>query len=78
MWGKDSERGQIRNVILRNIAVAQSIYNPGYSPSLIGGYDSAHTAENILFDNLTLNSVKVTDADQLELYIKQAKDIKFK
>ena len=78
MWGKDSERGQIRNVILRNIAVTQSIYNSGYSMSLIGGYDSTHTAENILFDNFTLNGVKVTNPDQLELYMKQAKDIKFK
>jgi len=78
MWGKDSERGQLRNVIFRNIDVTQSIYNSGYSMSLIGGYDSTHTAENILFDNFRLNEVKVTNADQLELYVKQAKDIKFK
>ena len=78
MWGKDSVRGQIRNVVLRNIAVTQSIYNSGYSMSLIGGYDSAHTVENVLFDNFMLNGVKVTNPDQLELYMKQAKDIKFK
>jgi hypothetical protein len=68
----------IRNIVFRNIDVTQSIYNPGYSMSLIGGYDSQHTAENIIFDNFRLNGVKVTNADQLELYIKQAKDIRFK
>jgi hypothetical protein len=78
MWGKDTERGQVRNVTFRNIDITQSIYNPGYSMSLIGGYDSTHTAENIVFDNFRLNGVKVTNADQLELYVKQAKNIQFK
>jgi polygalacturonase len=78
MWGKDAERGQIKNVILRNIDVTQSIYNAGYSMSLIGGYDANHTAENILFDNFRLNGEKVTNADQLELYLKQAKNVSFK
>lgn len=78
MWGKDLERGQLRNVIFRNVDVTQSIYNSGYSMSLIGGYDATHTAENILFENFSLNGEKVTNADQLELYVKQAKDIKFK
>jgi hypothetical protein len=77
MWGKDAERGQIRNVVFRDIEVTQSIYNSGYSMSLIGGYDSTHTAENILFENFRLNGKKITNADQLELYVKQAKDIKF-
>jgi Glycosyl hydrolases family 28 len=78
MWGKDSQRGQLRNVIFRNVDVTQSIYNSGYSMSLIGGYDSTHTAENILFENFRLNGMKVTNADQLELYCKQTTDIKFK
>jgi hypothetical protein len=46
--------------------------------SLIGGYDATHTAENILFDNFRINGLKVTNADQLELYVKQAKEIQFK
>jgi len=78
MWGKDPQRGQLRNVIFRNIDVTQSIYNSGYSMSLIGGYDATHTAENILFENFRLNGTKVTNADQLELYVKQAGNISFK
>jgi hypothetical protein len=78
MWGKDAERGQIRNVIFRNIDVTQSIYNTGYSISLIGGYDATHIAENILFENFRLNGVKVNNADQLELYVKQASNITYK
>lgn len=78
MWGKDAERGQIRNVTFRNIDVAISQYNPGYSPSLIGGYDAAHTVENVTFENFRLNGKAVTSADELDLYLKQAKKIVFK
>jgi hypothetical protein len=78
MWGKDNERGQVRNVTFRNIDVSLSIFNPGYSVSLIGGYDANHTIENVTFDNFRLNGVKVTDADQLDLYMKQASGVSFK
>lgn len=39
---KDEERGQIRDVVLRNIDVTVSQFNPGYSISTIGGYDAKH------------------------------------
>jgi hypothetical protein len=58
--------------------VSLSIYNPGYSCSLIGGYDAEHTVENVLFDNFPVNGVKVLDPDQMDLYCKQAKNIKFR
>jgi len=75
---KDNERGQVRDIVLRNIDVAVSPYNPGYSVSTIGGFDEKHTIENVLFDNVRLNGVKVVNADQLDLYLKQAFHIKFK
>lgn len=52
-WSKDAERGQIRNVTLRNIEVAISVFNPGYSCSLIGGFDAQHTVEHVLFDSMS-------------------------
>jgi hypothetical protein len=77
-FGRDDRRGQIRNVTFRNIDVTVSRYNPGYSISLIGGLDADHTVENVLFDNFRLNGVKVTNADQLDLFIKQAREIEFR
>ena len=74
----DKQRGQIRNVVFRNIDVSVSKFNPGYSISLIGGYNAEHTVEHVLFDDFRLNDEKVSNADQLDLYIKQASDIEFK
>jgi hypothetical protein len=78
MWGKDAERGQIRNVTFRNIDVTLTQFNPGYSMSLIGGYDANHTAENIKFENFKVDGKVVTSADELDLYCKQTKNITFK
>lgn len=78
MWGKDTERGKVRNVIFRNIDVDMTIFNPGYSMSLIGGYDANHTIENVTFDNFKVQGVKMMNADQLDLYTKQTFGLKFK
>ncbi|MFN8254400.1 MAG: glycosyl hydrolase family 28 protein [Bacteroidales bacterium] len=78
MWGKDAERGQIRNITFRNINIDQTIYNPGYSMSLIGGYDAQHTVKTVKFENVILGGSKVVNADQLDLYVKQASEITFK
>jgi hypothetical protein len=78
MWGKDAERGQIRNVTFRNINVALSQYNPGYSVSLIGGFDSEHTVENVTFENFRVNEKVIKSADELDLYVKQTSGINFR
>jgi len=78
MWGKDAERGQIRNVSFKNIDATINQFNPGYSVSLIGGYDTKHTIENVSFENFRLNGKIATTADELDLYVKQAKEIQFK
>ena len=77
-WSKDEERGQIRNITLRNIDVAISEFNPGYSCSLIGGFDVLHTVENVSFENFRKAGKQVTCADFLDLYIKQATNITFR
>lgn len=77
-YHRDESRGQVRNITFRNIDVTVSQYNPGYSISLIGGYDENHTIENVVFDNFRLNGIKVLNADQLDLFIKQASGIVFK
>ena len=77
-YHRDEQRGQIRNVTFRNIDVTNSRYNPGYSVSLIGGYNENHTVENVLFENFRMNGVKATSGDDIYLFTKQAEGIVFK
>jgi len=72
--GPNTERGQIRNVHLKNIRVVKDIYN---SPSLIGGYDENHTVEGVLFENFFVGEQLIRSADDLHLFHKHAKDIRF-
>lgn len=74
-WSDAESRGQVENVLLKDIDVTVSEYNTGYSISLIGGYDDNHKVKNVTIDNFKLNGQKVTNADQLDLYIKQAENI---
>lgn len=78
MYNSDKERGQIRDIYLKNIKVIVNCYNPGYSISLIGGYDPEHTVENIVFEDFYLNDTKVMNADQLDLHTKNCNNIIFK
>lgn len=78
MWGRDEERGQIKNILFKNIDVDLTIYNSGYSMSILGGYDEKHKVENVVFDNFRVQSVKITNGDELSLFTKQTKGIVFK
>jgi hypothetical protein len=73
--GKETARGQIRDIHLKDIRVAEDIYN---SPSLIGGYDENHTVEGVIFENVILGDKAVTNADDLHLFHKYASGISFK
>lgn len=73
-WSGDDERGQIRDVRLRNIRVAKDVYN---SPSLIGGYDADHTVGSVHFENFFLGEKAITCADDLHLFQKHASGISF-
>jgi hypothetical protein len=77
-YGRDAEHGQVRNVHLRNIRVRQSIYNAGYSVSLIGGMDPQHTIEGVAIEELYLDELKITDPDQLDLYVRNASGIEIR
>jgi len=77
-WSRDAERGRIRGVRLRDVRVRASVYNPGYSVSLIGGTDAAHGVEDVTFENVTIGGRKATDADALDLYSRHARGIVFR
>lgn len=76
-WTDQEEPGHLKNVTFRNIDVRVSIYNPGYSISLIGGYDEDHKVKNVTFENFRMNGKKIVNADQMDLYVKQAENITF-
>jgi polygalacturonase len=67
-WSHDKQRGQVRNITLRNIDVTVLTYNPGYSVSIIGGYDAAHTIESVIFENFRMNGKLATSADDIDLF----------
>jgi len=77
-WNRDPERGQVRNIVFRNIRAMPTKNNEGYTISVIGGFDSEHTVEGVVFENCYLNEQKVETADQLDLYIKHASGIEFR
>lgn len=74
-FNHDEERGQIRDVLLKDIYVNKTPDNWGYTLSVIGGWDDNHTVENITFENFYLSEEKVMNADVLELFTKNAKNI---
>lgn len=77
MWGKYGGQGTVKNIYFENIHITASIYNPGYSISIIGGFDEKHRVENVCFNNFYINDKKVTCADELDLFVKDADNIRF-
>ncbi|MCX7005612.1 MAG: glycosyl hydrolase family 28 protein [bacterium] len=71
------QRGQIRDVLFKNLRITQSIFNPGYSVSLIGGYDTGHTIARVTFDGVFLDTRHVTIADQLDIFTRHAHQVVF-
>ncbi len=76
-WSTDAKRGCIRDVTFRNIDVTVSLYNPGYTCSLIGGFDADHRVTNVRFENFRLNGSVANSADELDLYLRHADDVVF-
>jgi len=68
-YSRDEERGQIRNVTLRNIRTNVDHHN---CLSLLGGLDADHTIQNIVFDHFVCGDQKITNPDQLHLFSKHA------
>jgi polygalacturonase len=74
---RDQERGQIRNICLKNIRVQRNQFNAGSSISIIGGYDAQHTVQGVSFEDFYLDNELVLNADQLDLFTKQTSGIVF-
>ncbi len=76
-WNTDPQRGQIRNILLRNMDIVNSPYNAGYTVSLIGGFNGEHTVEGVRFEDVRLGGSRVLSADQLSLFTRAASGISF-
>ena len=66
-YSSDAERGRIRGVVLRNIRWTRTKFNRGYTVSLIGGWDAAHTIEDVAIENFVIDGVPVRHLDELEI-----------
>ena len=65
---KDEPPGRIRGVVLRNILWHQDSYCPGYTTSLVGGWDEHHRIEDVTLENIRINDHVVQDLDELEIH----------
>lgn len=77
-WNFDPQPGRIRDIMLRRIRVEHSIYNPGYTVSLIAGHDAGHPAGPVTFDDFVVGGRRVASADDLDLFTRHADDIRFR
>jgi hypothetical protein len=55
--------------------VRQSVFNPGYSVSLVGGYDADHTVAEVAFDGVCFDAARVTARDQLGLITRHTRHL---
>ena len=76
-WNVSPVRGQVRNITLRRIRAVQSIHNPGYTVSLMCGYDAAHPIGPVVLDRFELGGRLIENADQLDLASRHAPDVTF-
>jgi hypothetical protein len=64
-YSKDAERGNVRDVLFRNIAVTA----PRLPASWFGGFDAEHTVDGVTIEGLTLNGKPLTTAEEAGLAI---------
>jgi hypothetical protein len=75
-YSTDETRGSIRDITLRNINWLQSPINVGYTVSIIGGWSSENTIEDIKIENLCLNGKPIRHIDELEITMRYTNNIR--
>jgi len=69
----ENNRGLVRNVVFRNIKVATA----PRSGSILHGYSDTRGISGVIFENLEIEGRKITTAEQADLFMEHAKDIRF-
>jgi Glycosyl hydrolases family 28 len=70
MWSRDNQRGWIEDIRLKNIHWKRSIYNPGYTTSVIGGWNETQPIRNVVIEDLYFDNRKITSQDEIDLFTK--------
>jgi hypothetical protein len=65
-------------VRLKNVRWTPTIHNPGYTVSLIGGWDADHRVEGVVFEDFYVGDKKATGPDDLDLHTRHASGIEFR
>jgi hypothetical protein len=73
-YSKDKEKGQIKDITFRNIAVDADIP----IPSLFLGYNESHLIDNVVFENFRVNGRQITSNEDLKATLQFAERIIFK
>ncbi len=77
-YNRDPERGHIRGVLFKDIAVTHSVFNPGCSISVMSGHTPDKPVCDVVFDNFRLNGRRVASADDLELHLRNVEGLRFR
>lgn len=77
IFNKDTERGSIEDVTVRNVTATDTGVNRGYTTSQIGGWDAGHMAKRIRFENLNYLGEKAASPTDIDLLTRWAEDITF-
>jgi hypothetical protein len=72
MWSGDDQRGSVENIRLKNIHWKRTIHNPGYTKSIIGGWNAATPVRNVVIEDLYFDEKKITNQDEMDLFLKSA------
>ena len=74
-YSRDTQRGQIRNILLDSIYVIRSEFNEGETVSLLSGWSAESPVENITMRDVFFNGNKVTHADTLDLLSRHVRGV---
>jgi hypothetical protein len=73
-YTKDAERGHIKNITFRDIAVV----GERFPPSIIQGFDDDHRVESIVFENVTIRGQHVDSLEAGKFEVSNYRDITFR
>jgi hypothetical protein len=73
-YTKDEERGHIKNITFKDIAVGGG----RFPPSIIQGFDDDHLVENIVFENVTIQGKHIDSLEAGKFEASNYRDVAFR
>lgn len=74
-WNSSRRRGQIHDVAIEDVRIVPSTYNPGYTLSVIAGWDDAHAIARVTLDNVRCGPRRLRSATDLDLVTRHAREV---